>query len=93
MVERLKATVPGYPVQEYYGDYNHFVQNKRKEWADLCGADRHVCRYEDYPGGDLNADPPSRAPRARRHHAPEPLHRPLRQAAGQPGRSPRRPST
>ena len=57
MVERLKQTVPGYPVQEYYGDYNHFVQNKRKEWADICGADRHVCRYEDYPGGDLNSNP------------------------------------
>ena len=63
MVERLKATVPGYPVQEHYGDYNHFVQNKRKEWADLCGADRHVCRYEDYstgtPSRDLNTAPPS----------------------------------
>ena len=59
MVERLKSVSPGYPVQEYYGDYNHFVQNKRKEWADLCGADRHVCRYDDYPGGNLNADPPT----------------------------------
>ncbi len=59
MVERLKAVSPGYPVQEYYGDYNHFVQNKRKEWADLCGTDRHVCRYDDYPGGNLNADPPT----------------------------------
>ena len=69
MVERLKATVSGYPVQEHYGDYNHFVQNKRKEWADLCGADRHVCRYEDYPAPgapsrDLNAVPvsPAREP-------------------------------
>jgi len=59
MVERLKQVSPGYPVQEYYGDYNHFVQNKRKEWADLCGADRHPCTYADYPGGDLNADPPT----------------------------------
>jgi hypothetical protein len=61
MVERLKATVTNYPVQEYYGDYNHFVQDKRKEWADLCGTDRHVCRYEDYPaeggGRDLSARP------------------------------------
>ena len=57
MVERLKAAEPGYPVQEYYGDYNHFVQNKRKEWADLCGADHHVCTYADYPGSDLNATP------------------------------------
>jgi hypothetical protein len=68
MVERLKASLPAgsdpYPVQEYYGDYNHFVQNKRKEWADICGADRHVCTYDDYPpdgsgGRDLNADPPT----------------------------------
>jgi acetyl esterase/lipase len=57
MVERLKATSPGYPVQEYYGDYNHFVQNKAKEWGDLCGSDDHVCRIDDYPGGDLNAEP------------------------------------
>ena len=65
MVERLKLIRPGYPVQEYYGDYNHFVQDKRKEWADLCGADRHVCTYSDYdPDGptgprpaDLNAPP------------------------------------
>ncbi len=45
MAERLKATVPGYPIQEYYGDYQHFVQNKRKEWGDLCGADHHVCTF------------------------------------------------
>ncbi len=61
MVERLKASVPNYPVQEYYGDYNHFVQTKRKEFADVCGADHHVCAYSDYPGGNLNADPPARA--------------------------------
>ena len=61
MVERLKAASPGYPVQEFYGDYNHFVQNKRKEWADVCGADHHVCTYADYPGGDLNRDPGSPA--------------------------------
>lgn len=60
MVERLKASVPDYPVQEYYGDYNHFVQTKRKEFADVCGADHHVCAYSDYPGGDLNATPPDR---------------------------------
>jgi hypothetical protein len=28
-----------------------------KEWGDLCGADHHVCRLADYPGGDLNAAP------------------------------------
>jgi predicted acyl esterase len=60
MVERIKSVVPGYPVQEFYGDYNHFVQNKPKEWGDVCGADRHVCRFADYPGGDLNAVPAGR---------------------------------
>jgi predicted acyl esterase len=60
MVERLKATVPNYPVQEDYGDYQHFTQNKAKDWGDVCGADRHVCRYSDYPGGNLNAAPTGR---------------------------------
>jgi hypothetical protein len=59
MVERLKQTVPNYPVEEYYGDYNHFVQNKAKEWGDICGADHHVCRYSDYPGGNVDANPPT----------------------------------
>jgi len=63
MAERLKASVAGYPIQEYYGDYQHFTQNKRKEWSDLCGADHHVCTYADYPlsgaGRDLNATPAS----------------------------------
>jgi uncharacterized repeat protein (TIGR01451 family) len=59
MVERLKATVSGYPVKEYYGDYQHFVQNKAKEWGDICdsGTGRHVCTLAEYPGGNLNADP------------------------------------
>jgi acetyl esterase/lipase len=60
MAERLKATVPGYPIQEYYGDYNHFVQNKAKEWGDQCGEDRHVCRVADHPDGDVEAAPASR---------------------------------
>ncbi|MDQ3935086.1 MAG: prolyl oligopeptidase family serine peptidase, partial [Actinomycetota bacterium] len=60
MVDRMKAVVPGYPVQEFYGDYNHFVQNKPKEWGDVCGEDRHVCRFADYPGGNLNAQPAGR---------------------------------
>lgn len=63
MVERLKSVVPGYPVQEYYGDYLHFVQSKAKEWADLCGQDHHPCRLEDYPNGELNARPGSLARR------------------------------
>jgi dienelactone hydrolase len=57
MANRIHATVPGYPIQEYYGDYQHFVQNKAKEWGDLCGADHHVCTLADYPGGDVNATP------------------------------------
>ena len=60
MVDRIKSVVPDYPVQEFYGDYNHFVQNKPKEWGDVCGEDRHVCRFSDYPGGDLNAVPTGR---------------------------------
>ncbi|MEA2475309.1 MAG: type transport system ATP-binding protein [Thermoleophilaceae bacterium] len=60
MVERIKSIVPDYPVQEFYGDYNHFVQNKPKEWGDVCGSDHHVCRFADYPGGDLNAVPAGR---------------------------------
>jgi hypothetical protein len=57
MAERLKATVPGYPIQEYYGDYQHFVQNKEKEWVDLCGPSARPCSRKDYPGGDLSAAP------------------------------------
>jgi predicted acyl esterase len=60
MVDRLKSVFPDYPVQEFYGDYNHFVQNKAKEWGDVCGADRHLCRFEDHAGGDLNAVPTGR---------------------------------
>ncbi len=67
MVERLKASRANYPVQEYYGDYNHFVQTKRKEFADVCGSDHHVCTYDDYPLGgpagtrNLNANPAGRS--------------------------------
>ena len=60
MAERLRSVAPGYPVQEHYGDVQHFVQNKAKEWADICGSDHHICRLADYPNGDLNAIPPSR---------------------------------
>ncbi len=57
MVNRILSEVPGYPVQQYYGDYEHFVQNKSKEWGDVCGSDHHVCDFSDYPNGDLNATP------------------------------------
>jgi hypothetical protein len=61
MANRILDAFSGYPIKQYYGDYQHFVQNKAKEWADLCGIDRHVCQVADYPGApgaeDLNADP------------------------------------
>ncbi|KKK54334.1 hypothetical protein LCGC14_3085790, partial [marine sediment metagenome] len=57
MANRLRSVVPDYPIQQYFGDYEHFVQNKAKEWGDICGADHHVCEFADYPGGDLNAEP------------------------------------
>ncbi len=55
MAERLKSVDPRYPVQEYYGDYQHFVQNKRKEWSDLCGDE--VCDISDYPRRNFNRTP------------------------------------
>ena len=57
MSNRLQQVVPDYPIQQYFGDYEHFVQNKAKEWGDICGADHHVCSFADYPGGDVNATP------------------------------------
>jgi hypothetical protein len=57
MANRIQRTAFGYPLQQYFGDYQHFVQNKAKEWGDLCGADHHVCRFDEYPGGNVNADP------------------------------------
>ena len=59
MHNRILALVPGYPLQAYFGDYQHFVQNKAKEWGDLCGADRHVCTDADF-GGDFDAAPAGR---------------------------------
>lgn len=63
MINRLQATDPGYPIQAYYGDYQHFTQNKAKVWADVCGADHHVCANADYPGttpADFDAVPAGR---------------------------------
>jgi X-Pro dipeptidyl-peptidase C-terminal non-catalytic domain/RTX calcium-binding nonapeptide repeat (4 copies) len=62
MLNRLRAVDPDYPIQVYHGDYQHFVQNKAKEWGDMCGNDDHVCADADYPGGandpgDFNANP------------------------------------
>jgi predicted acyl esterase len=49
---KLKAVNPDYPVQAYFGDYQHFVANKAKEWGDLCGDDHHVCTIEDFRNSD-----------------------------------------
>ena len=49
---RLKKVAPDYPVTTYLGDYQHFAQNKPKEWSDLCGADHHVCALQDYRDSD-----------------------------------------
>jgi dienelactone hydrolase len=61
MVDRLLEVVPGYPVRTSFGDYQHFTQNKAKEWGDICdtgdGRGRRVCEFGDYPGGDLDAEP------------------------------------
>jgi hypothetical protein len=63
MINRLHAIDPNYPVQAYYGDYQHFTQNKAKVWGDTCGGDHHVCNNADYPGttpANFNAAPASR---------------------------------
>ena len=60
MAERLKRAFPGYPIQEAYGDYQHFAQNKAKEWNDICGEDRHVCVPADHPDGDVDRPPVTR---------------------------------
>jgi dienelactone hydrolase len=61
MVNRLLEVNSSYPVKQYFGDYQHFTRNKAKEWGDICETtDRHVCTRADYPGNDVNADPPSR---------------------------------
>jgi hypothetical protein len=62
MAVRLHETAGGrYPIQEHYGDYQHFVQNKAKEWGDVCadGETRRVCTLADQ-GGDPTASPRGR---------------------------------
>lgn len=56
MHNRILSLVPDYPLQAYFGDFQHFVQNKAKEWGDLCGADHHVCANDDF-AGNFNVDP------------------------------------
>jgi hypothetical protein len=60
MVERLRGAQRGYPVQQYFGDYLHAAQAKPTEWADLCGADRHICTETDGARADTNAPPRNR---------------------------------
>jgi predicted acyl esterase len=45
---KLKSIAPDYPIVTYLGDYQHFVQNKAKEWNDLCGNEHDVCTFDDY---------------------------------------------
>jgi len=61
MVNRLLSINPSYPIQTYYGDYQHFTQNKAKVWGDVCnsGGSPHVCSNADY-GGNFDAAPASR---------------------------------
>ncbi|HEX2240848.1 MAG TPA: CocE/NonD family hydrolase C-terminal non-catalytic domain-containing protein, partial [Actinomycetota bacterium] len=54
---KLKSLAPGYPITMYFGDFDHVTaQNKLKEYADLCGDDRHPCTVADYrlPDGSLD---------------------------------------
>jgi dienelactone hydrolase len=60
MVNRLRSISKRYPVQTYQGDFQHFVQNKDKEWADVCETeDRHRCRVDEYVNG-FNRAPANR---------------------------------
>lgn len=45
---KLKAINSKYPISLYMGDYQHFTQNKAKEWGDMCGEDHHVCNVDDF---------------------------------------------
>ena len=49
---KLKSLDRDYPITMYLGDYQHFAQNKAKEWDDLCGSDHHVCQVKDYTRAD-----------------------------------------
>lgn len=49
---KLRSVDRDYPITMYLGDYQHFAQNKPKEWDDLCGSDHHVCQAKDYTRAD-----------------------------------------
>jgi len=49
---KLTSVAPDYPITMYLGDYQHFTQNKPKEWGDICGPVHHVCTVEDFTRED-----------------------------------------
>ena len=49
---KLKSISPDYPLTMYVGDYQHFAQNKPKEWGDICGPEHHVCTVKDFTRDD-----------------------------------------
>jgi predicted acyl esterase len=49
---KLRSVAPKYPISMYVGDYQHFAQNKPKEWGDLCGDDHHICEVGDFKRAD-----------------------------------------
>jgi X-Pro dipeptidyl-peptidase (S15 family)/X-Pro dipeptidyl-peptidase C-terminal non-catalytic domain len=59
MINRMLSVAPSWPIQQHYGDTQHFVQNKAKEWTDVCAIEgaRRRCLLQDYPGGDVDATP------------------------------------
>lgn len=49
---KLTTVAPDYPLTMYLGDYQHFAQNKPKEWGDICGPEHHVCTVKDFTRED-----------------------------------------
>src|SRR5688500_8615104 len=49
---KLRSVAPDYPFTMYLGDYQHFAQNKPKEWGDICGPEHHVCTVKDFTRED-----------------------------------------
>ena len=49
---KLKSLDREYPITMYVGDYQHFAQNKAKEWDDLCGDDHRICQVKDFTRAD-----------------------------------------
>lgn len=55
---KLRSIDPSYPIGMVFGDVGHYALDRMKEWADLCGADRHVCAEPDFtrPDGSIDTD-------------------------------------